>query len=257
VRGAEVPAQTVVRESARPVFLRGEARAALLLHGLGGTPREMTALGVRLHAEGFTVSIPRLPGHGTNGEDFMRRGWRDWLAAATEAYDELRARSDRIFLAGLSMGGDLAVVLASRLPFQRIALIAPALRVKNPLLAIAPVLRPFIKRVRTPLAETYEDEDDRYMAEEYWSWRYTGPLAELLALQRMAVRALPRIRVDTLTVIGTADRAVPLSVLRLVASRVGARTERLVLEGCGHRVFRETCGEVACAEIARWFAETG
>jgi carboxylesterase len=244
-----------VRETARPVFLPGGPRAALLLHGLSGTPREMTELGTRLHADGFTVSIPRLPGHGTNGEDFRRSGWRDWLAAATGAYNELRSRSDGIYLAGLSMGGDLAVVLAAREPFRRMALIAPALRVKNPLLAVAPLLRPFVKRFRTRLSETFQDEDDRYMAEEYWRWRYPGPLAELLSLQRMAVKALPRIRVDTLTVIGTADRTVPLSVLRLVEERVGARTERLVLEGCGHRVFRDRCGDSACARIARWFAD--
>ncbi len=252
--GRDIPVP-VVRKSARPVFLRGDGRAALLLHGLSGTPREMTQLGSLLHADGFTVSIPRLPGHGTSGEDFARSRWKDWLAAAAEAYGQLRSVSDSVFLAGLSMGGNLAVLLASRLEVRRLALVAPALRVRSPLLAAAPVLRPFLKRVRIRLSETFEDDDDRYLAEEYWSWRYPGPLAELLALQRKATKALGAIRADTLTLIGSADRTVPLSVLDMVERRVKAKTERIVLDGCGHRIFRESCAGAACAEIARWFAD--
>jgi carboxylesterase len=258
VRVHDIPGGTVVRETARPVFLRGGTSAALLLHGFTGTPRELTPLGSTLHAAGFTVSIPRLPGHGTNGADFAQTGWRDWLGACTDAYRELRSAAARIFLAGLSMGGLLAVMLASRFPFERIALAAPALRTRNPLIRLAPVLSPLVRRLPASHAEQYEDADEQFMADEYWRWRFPGPLAELLRLQRMAVRALPQVEADTLTLIGSEDQTVPLSVLGLVESRVGARrTEHLVLQGCGHRIFRENCRDAACAEIVRWFTGNG
>jgi carboxylesterase len=254
VRMWDIPAETTVRETAKPVFLRGTGPSALLLHGFTGTPREMGALGVRLNTEGFTVSIPRLPGHGTNAGDFLNTGWRDWLRAATDAYLELRTLGAPVYLAGLSMGGLLAVMLASRFPVKRLALAAPALRTRNPLLLLTPVLAALVRRIPVPRPEGFIDEDDRFMAAEYWRWRFPGPLAELLRLQRMAVRALPGVRADTLTLIGSEDRTVPASVLRLIQARAGARSTRgCVLPGAGHRIFREE--PQACAEIVHWFTE--
>jgi carboxylesterase len=258
VRVRDIPAATTVRSTARPVFREGGVPAALLLHGFTGTPREMLPLGERLHGAGFTVSIPRLPGHGTNGADLGTTGWRDWLRAATDAYLELAAPGRPIFLAGLSMGGLLAVILASRFPFRRVALAAPALRATNPLLVLTPVLAPLIRRFPVPHGQEYEDEDERWLAEEYWSWRFPGPLAELAGLQRVARRALPLLRADTLTLIGEEDRTVPRSVLRLVERKAAAgRRESVILPGCGHRIFRESCRDAACAEIVRWFTGNG
>jgi carboxylesterase len=56
---------------------------------------------------GFSVLLPRLPGHGTSVEDMKTTTWADWSAAALAAYDELRAKTDRVAVVGLSMGGGL------------------------------------------------------------------------------------------------------------------------------------------------------
>ena len=55
----------------KPHFFQGGDKAILLIHGYTGSPREMLWLGTQLHKAGYTVSIPRLPGHGTNKEDFI------------------------------------------------------------------------------------------------------------------------------------------------------------------------------------------
>jgi len=65
---------------------------------------------------GYTVELPRLPGHGTTVEDMMTTGWADWSGAADAAFRELATRCDRVAVVGLSMGGGLTAFVAEEHP---------------------------------------------------------------------------------------------------------------------------------------------
>ena len=67
-----------------------------------------------LEADGFHVVVPRLPGHGTRWEELNETAWTDWYDAVDRAFVNLRARSEQVFLAGLSMGGALCLRLAEQ-----------------------------------------------------------------------------------------------------------------------------------------------
>ena len=67
-------------------------------------------------AAGFSVELPRLPGHGTTVEDMMTTGWADWTAEAEAAYQRLAARTETVVVAGLSMGGSLTLWIAAQHP---------------------------------------------------------------------------------------------------------------------------------------------
>ncbi|MEJ7707949.1 MAG: alpha/beta fold hydrolase [Nocardioidaceae bacterium] len=71
-----------------------------------------------LAAAGFTVSLPRLPGHGSTWQDLNRTRWQDWYAEVCRALDELMATCDEVMVAGLSMGGCLALRLAEKRPAE-------------------------------------------------------------------------------------------------------------------------------------------
>lgn len=81
----------------------------LALHGFTGNPSSMRGLAQAVAAGGHHVELPRLPGHGTTVEDMLTTGWSDWSAAAEAAYRRLAERTDRIVVAGLSMGGALTL----------------------------------------------------------------------------------------------------------------------------------------------------
>jgi carboxylesterase len=255
-----LPRELAALPSTLPLLLPGSREGALLIHGYTGFPRELAELGQRLSASGLTVSIPRLAGHGTSSADFLQTGWRDWLRTAVDALAEIRVRCDTVHIVGHSMGGLLAVLLASRFQVGKLALIAPALHVSNPLLPLTPILKLVIRRVRMPIPtdRTIDDTETKIIAREYWSWRFPGQLASLFRLQRMALRALRQVDADTLVVLGGQDRTVPASVAALVERRIGAsNVRRLVLENATHQVLAGEEGQRAIEAVADWLTPRG
>ena len=86
----------------------------LLLHGFTGSPASMRPWGEALATHGWTIRVPRLPGHGTRWQDMNITTWEDWYSEAERNLRELQSRCSRIFVCGLSMGGALTLRLAER-----------------------------------------------------------------------------------------------------------------------------------------------
>jgi carboxylesterase len=120
-----------------PFSATGGDDGVLVLHGFTGSPYSMRPLADVLANRGFNVELPLLPGHGTTVEDLVPLRWGDWTTAAAESLDVLAARSRRVAVVGLSMGGGLAVWLAEHRP-ELVALV---------------VVNPFV----TPVADELRD----------------------------------------------------------------------------------------------------
>ena len=82
------------------------------MHGFTGNPYSMRPLAERCAAAGYSVELPRLPGHGTSLEDLVPRRWPDFVAVALDAYDELARRCEKVAVVGLSVGGGLTALIA-------------------------------------------------------------------------------------------------------------------------------------------------
>src|SRR6185503_578138 len=95
------------------VLDRAGAPAILLLHGGGDTPQSLRYLADVLHARGFHVSAPLLPGHGRSIRDFQQTTADALAAAVRDEYTALCQSHDWVAVIGLSMGGALAVPLAA------------------------------------------------------------------------------------------------------------------------------------------------
>ena len=132
-----------VMPGAEPFFHSGGSTGALLCHGFTGTPGTLRPWAEYLAAAGLTVSLPRLPGHGTTWQEMGRTRWEDWYAEIDRAYEELRGHTSEIFVMGISMGGCLALRLAEVRGdgVAGVVLVNPSVTADTKLFLLAPVLK--------------------------------------------------------------------------------------------------------------------
>ncbi len=132
-----------VQPGAEPYAADGGPVGVLVCHGFTGSPRTVRPWAEYLAAAGLTVRAPRLPGHGTTWQDLNRTGWRDWYSAAEDAFADLSARCEQVFVTGLSMGACLAFRLAqTRGPkVSGLVVVNPSLAPDTRLFLLAPVLK--------------------------------------------------------------------------------------------------------------------
>ncbi len=132
-----------VLPGAEPFDHEGGPAGVLLCHGFTGSPQALRGWADYLAAHGLTVSLPRLPGHGTTWQDMARTGSDDWYAEVDAAFGRLASRCEQTFVFGLSMGGCLALRLAEAhgSAVRGLVLVNPSLAPDTRLFLLAPVLK--------------------------------------------------------------------------------------------------------------------
>lgn len=128
---------------AEPFSADGGRIGVLLSHGFTGSPASMTPWGRHLAGLGYTVRVPRLPGHGTTWQDMNTTRWHDWYGELDHALTELHDACDHVVVAGLSMGGCLVLRLAQQRPLDvsALVLVNPAIALDNKALFFVPALK--------------------------------------------------------------------------------------------------------------------
>lgn len=144
------PAPTIWPEAR--TYRAGEGDVGVVVsHGFTGSVQSIRPWAEALATpgdgwEGARVVAPRLPGHGTTWRDLARTRWWDWYAAVEDAYLELSGQVDRVFVAGLSLGGALALRLAEREKVAGVLLVNPAIATRDrrvaPATAVHAILPP-------------------------------------------------------------------------------------------------------------------
>ena len=94
------------------IYRSGGQIGVLLIHGFLGTPVSIKPWAQSLTEEGYTVSAPLLPGHGTSPNALNKTTWEDWYSCVEREFLKLRNECERVFVAGFSMGGALALRLS-------------------------------------------------------------------------------------------------------------------------------------------------
>ncbi len=233
---------------------KANGQSVLLVHGYTGSPHDMRYLGLRLQEAGYLVSIPRLPGHGTSRPDFNLTGAEDWLRRSLDAWLELQTYGLEQNLAGLSMGGILAVILAATFTPRRLVLAAPALMVSNATLPWTPLLQYALKEKPRAKIDAYEDPDLDYLSREYWSVDNISGGAHLYRLQRLGLSLLDKVRAPTFTIVSEKDNTVPLAVADLITARIAsAEKQTLILKESPHVVVNDCEKEKVATAVIAWF----
>lgn len=135
----------------RDPFHAGDGPTGVLfVHGFTGSPASLRGWAEQTAAAGHRVSLPVLPGHGTRWQDLTATSWEDWYACVDRALTDLRKQCDQVFVASLSMGGALALMLAERRTDEvaGLVLVNPALHARNRLAPFAGALKHVVRSTR-------------------------------------------------------------------------------------------------------------
>ena len=85
--------------------LPGGKIGILVIHGFTGSPVTVKPWAEFLNQQGYTVSTPCLPGHGSTWQQMNESTWQDWYKAVEESFLELQGKCNRIFIAIVIGGG--------------------------------------------------------------------------------------------------------------------------------------------------------
>jgi carboxylesterase len=210
----------------------GGPHGALVLHGFTGNPQSLRGLAEALHAAGFAVELPLLPGHGTSVDDLIDTRWADWSAAAESAYGGLAATVDRVVVAGLSMGASLTLWLATRHPeIAGIVCVNPAVEVGAEMVdGIRQMLDGGVDRIPA----IGGDVADPAARERAYDATPLRPLLSLADAAAETVDDLAKVGCPVLLMTSPQDHVVDPHNSDIVAEGVSGPVERVTLERSYH-----------------------
>jgi carboxylesterase len=233
-----------------PFKFDGGPVGVLLSHGYTATPIEVRLLGEYLHQQGgYTVSGPRLPGHGTTLQDLHWTRWRHWVKHLEQALAELQAQCQTVWVGGESMGGLLALYLAAHHPeVSGVLLYAPAIQPRNPFSGVTPWLQFF----RTALVKNRQKTAPTTVVDERWQG-YTQDsipaVAQMHYLSQQVWRALPHIKQPLFIAQGLQDQTLKPEGAQALFDRVGSSRKELVwFERATHCLLLDQDWEQAAAK---------
>ncbi len=230
-----------IMPGAEPFFFPGGPTGCLLVHGFTGTPKEMRWLGEHLAGQGHTVLGIRLFAHATHPEDMKRARWSDWLTDLEDGWQLLRGCCQQVFVMGLSMGGILSLLFASRHPVAGVVAMStphhlpndPRIRFIKPL----SLLQPYIPKGPPAWFDQAAYQD--HISYPSDPTRSFAELRDMLAAMRTG---LPQVQSPALLVYSKDDNVVTPQErhMELIFEALGSQEKQsLWVEKSGHVITRD------------------
>lgn len=189
-----------------------------LSHGFTGSPASMLDWARSLAAAGYAVTLPLLPGHGTSWKELAGSRWQDWYGTFEAEYLRLAARTDYTFVAGLSMGGTLALRIAAKHPVTGVVVVNPGLTFSDPLARFTGVLR----YIRHTVPAIGDDIKKPGVTEGAYAVTPVAAVHQLRLLFLDTIKRLGSVSAPTLVFQSTVDRIVPPSSVAVLQKRLGS-----------------------------------
>ena len=224
-----------VNSSAEPFFFTGNDTALLFIHGFTASPSEVYPTARLIHYNsGITVSSILLPGHGSHPRFLNRTTWQDWYKAVADEVGFLLNNYSKVYVAGLSLGGLLAMQLGLNYPdIKGIIAINPPIKlyapVKNKLAYFTHWIKPY----------HYKDEKEQEVLRKQGRFAYEViPLKAFLSLQELRKKVLQNIdelNIPLLLIQALNDETVNPAGAKIVSSKANKGIVELIeLEDSGH-----------------------
>lgn len=221
-----------MNDMVKPFFLEGSNKeeCILMIHGFTGSPADMRPLAAYLNrnGEGYPVCGILLPGHGTRMEDMMSINWKTWVVYATTELKRLLEQYPKVSVIGYSMGGDIALCLASKFKVERVITVSTPLIIKNKLSYIAEILSVFRKYTYWKNGKPLDGE----LVFDFESGYKGMPVLSIAQLRKVTIAAmnrLHRIKQPILIVQSLKDKVVHQRSPYIIFDHVKSEYKELIL----------------------------
>ncbi len=214
----------------------------LLIHGFMAVPAEMRELAEMLHAKGYTVYAPRLPGHGTSPNDLKLRSWQEWSQAIKRGHDILKECHDRVVVAGFSTGAGLALREAIQHPHDYdgvISISAPLKLRKHGTKLVEPIMvMNYMMRKMGMKQWHFVPNKTEFPQTNYLRTPLPGT-AQLKSLMRQVRRDLHKLEVPSLIIQAKGDPTVHKQSAQKIYDKISALHKHIVeIEADIHGIVR-------------------
>ncbi len=248
-----------IRSGAERIDLQqGNSHGVLFLHGFGDTPQTLQLLAHAVHAAGYDVVAPLLPGHGRTVDVFSRSRRSEWLGAARDELARLQSTHKRVSIGGLSMGGALAAILASETRgLTSAVMMAPYLDMPSRIKVLSATHWLWgsiagIRKSKNPGSILNEAERAKNLGYGVYSGRL---IYELWRVTAKARRGLPKINTPTLLLQSRTDSRLVSTIAENAFAVIGSKEKKLVwIEGAGHIITVDYGREKVFEEVKSWLA---
>lgn len=211
----------------------GRRIGVLLSHGFTGSPASMVPWGRYLAEQGYAVSVPLLPGHGTTWQEMCSTTFEDYATALEQELEKLQTRADTIVVGGLSMGGCLALLLAERRPedIAGLVLVNPVVTSANKQLLALPVLKYLVKG----MPAIGDDIKKPGISEHAYAKTPLMPLHTMVRAWKQVRDDLPKVTAPLLMFRSAEDHVVDAGSAPIILGSVSSRDlEERILEHSYH-----------------------
>lgn len=200
-------------------FADGKSHAdigIIFVHGFTGSPASMRPWAAYFQERGYTVSVPRLPGHATQWQHLNKVRWQEWPARVQAEVDRLKQSCKKVFVFGLSMGGATTLNIAGSNELAGICLVNPMIHIPGQLIKVAPLLA-LLQPGRASVGDDIKKP-------EITEWGYDVlPTKGVVQLQKMlkVTRAnLVLVKCPTLLFHSVDDHVLPISNSNIIMSEI-------------------------------------
>lgn len=220
---------------------------ALFLHGFSGGPYEVQPFVDYVQQRtDWVIAIPTLSGHG-EAEDLAMKGYKahHWLMDAEIAYRRLARQVDEVIIVGFSMGGVIAMYLASRYKVKKLVLLSAAAKYISP----SQLVKDFRFIATDAMANKLQENElfARYKF-KFQNVPFSATV-EFMKIVRKTTPYFKNIMCPTFIVQGLLDGIVPSQTAQLLYDQIQSNEKRMYFSESGkhHICFSEDCDD--------WFDE--
>ena len=258
----KLSSETGIIKGAEPIFVKGKnSKAILMIHGYIGSPTDYGRLPKILHALGYTISVPLLPGHGRDPREFSKVTSQELIDFVNAEYEKLEQTHDEVIVIGFSMGGALATLLANQHAFKRLVLLAPYYEIAHQWYYLLPAetysntFAPYVPYVYRP--KLFKQINDRTSIDKIIDYDFisTKGSQAVIELGKEARKSAKNIKARTLVIHSWKDKATDYKTSKEIAGELDSLEKFISLEKSNHMILWDYESEIVENEILNFLED--